>query len=155
MNRAIHAETLKTRLDNDAMLTGYLDEMINDCPSVRPDTNSLADEVFTVAVVNGELEDVERELKGLTGASWQWYARHIFTGGLANISRDLNGAAEKIYNELRKTQGSTAQEAMAEWNDRMVDALVQILCTARFLHIDVERILRRKMKEKSDASTGD
>lgn len=155
MNRAIHAETLKTRLDNDAMLTGYLDEMINDCPSVRPDTNSLADEVFTVSVVNGDLEGVERELKGLTGASWQWYARHICAGGLANLSRELNGATERIYNELRKTQGSTVQAEISEWNDWLVDALVQILCTARFLHIDVERILRRKMKEKSDASTGD
>lgn len=144
MNRAIHAETLKTRLDNDGQLTGYLDEMINDCPSVRPDMNSAADEFFTKDTVEGKWLDFEAGLKGLNEMRRKWVARSGIAGDLDDKAVELANHVDAIFNAICRGSQMDVQNAIDAFDAKMIDLLRYTISAAGFLQIDVEKYLRGK-----------
>ena len=144
MNRAIHAETLKTRLDDDGQLTGYLDEMINDCPSVRPDMNSAADEFFTEDTVEGKWLDFDEGLKGLNDMRRKWVARSGIAGELDDKTEELVNHVDAIFNAIRNGSQMDVRNAIDAFDEKMIDLLRYTLSASGFLQIDVEKCLRGK-----------
>ena len=144
MNRAIHAETLKTRLDDDGQLTGYLDEMINDCPSVRPDMNSAADEFFTEDTVEGKWLDLAEGLKGLGDMRRKWVARSGIAGELDDKTEELVNHVDVIFNAIRNGSQMDVRNAIDAFDAKMIDLLRYTLSAAGFLQIDVEKYMRGK-----------
>ena len=144
MNRAIHAETLKTRLDNDGQLTGYLDEMINDCPSVRPDMNSAADEFSTADLVKGDWEAVEKSLEGLNDMRRKYTSRSMIAALFDDKAAELADKADNVFTALRKGSHKDFQTSLEKYDEKLVELLRFGLSAAGFLQIDVEKYLRGK-----------
>ena len=144
MNRAIHAETLKTRLDDDGQLTGYLDEMINDCPSVRPDMNSAADEFYTADLVKGDWETVEKSLEGLNDMRRKYTSRSKIAALFEDKAAELVDKEESIFIALRKGIHKDFQTSLEKYDEKIVALLRFGLSAAGFLQIDVEKCLRGK-----------
>lgn len=155
MNRAIHAETLKTRLDNDGQLTGYLDEQINDCPSVRPDLNSLVDEVYTDSLVRGVWEDAEKGLTGQTDMRRKYIKRSVCTSAIMQGAEGLVEAVDKIYTAMRKGMHGEYDRAVENYNDAWGKLEATVLSCAGYLQIDAKKSLRKQMpgKRVKNAST--
>lgn len=163
MNRAIHAETLKTRLDNDGQLTGYLDEQINDCPTVRPDMNSLVDEMYTDSLVRGVWEDAEKGLDGQTDMRKKYLKRSLCTSMIMQGAEGLVEAVDEIYTAMRKGTHAEYDKAVENYNDAWGKIEATILSCAGYLQIDAEKILRERIeadraklyKRRSHAAAGD
>ena len=142
MNRAIHAETLKARLDDDGHLSGYLDEMINDCPSVKPDLNSVVDEVFTADIVNGKWKTEEETLERLTMLRKEWRKRSACAGRLDDAMDALPECIDSIFLKLQKGSRAEFQAELEKFDTSLIAILRTVLSCAGFLHIDVEKYLR-------------
>lgn len=146
MNRAIHAETLKTRLNNDGQLTGYLDELINDCPSVRPDLNSLVDELYTDSLVRGEWEAADKGLVGQTDMRKKYLKRSLCTSMLMQEAEALVEAVDGIYTAMRKGSHAEYDKAVENYNAAWGKLEAKVLSCAGYLQIDAEKYLRQMLR---------
>lgn len=159
--RAIHAETLKTRLDDDGQLSGYLDEMINDCPSVRPDINALVDEIYTDALMRAEWDGEEVALKGLSKLRAKWCARGMVMARIECLWDAFSGMIDEIYITMRKGSQSDVEAKLEAFDGQLAQMTIACLNAAGFLQIDMEKTMRKLIEEargvrrSADATTCD
>ena len=141
--RAIYAETLKTRLDDDGQLTGYLDEMINDCPSVRQDINALVDEIYTDAMVRDYWGGEESAIKRLSKHRARLCARSMVLSRVECLWDEFPDMVDQIYMALRKGSQSDVEAKLEAFDEQLARMAIACLNAAGFLQIDMEKTMRR------------
>ena len=144
--RAIHAETLKTRLYDDGMLTGYLEEQINDCPAVSPSINSIVDEVYTDSIMRGVWERAEDALGKDATLKRMSNKCGLCAGRIKEDADGLCDRVDEIYTALRKGSRADFNKAVENYKAAWGKLLVQMFACAGFLQLDAEKIMREQIQ---------